>query len=73
MFIIGKTVILLPSEITLCADQVKIRLISQLVKSLSRALQKLIKYFNEKAIFRFVIPGLLVWSKNFDLMIAILL
>ena len=32
--------------ITLFADQVKIRLTSQLIKGVSRVLQKLFKYFN---------------------------
>ena len=34
---------------------------------ISRVLQKLLKYFNGTAIFAFIIPALLVLSKNFDL------
>ena len=37
-------------EITQYADQVRMRLISQLTKSISRVLQKLLKYFNDTAI-----------------------
>ena len=49
------------------ADQVTIRLISQLIKGISRVLQKLVKYFNGTAIFAFMIPALLVLSNNLDL------
>ena len=57
----------LPSEITQFADQVRIRLTSQLIKGFSRALQILRKYFNDAAIFAYIISSLLVLSKNFDL------
>ena len=43
------------------------RLISQLIKCLSRVLQKLLKLFNCTAIFGFILPSLSVLSKNFDL------
>ena len=49
------------------ADQVTIRLISQLIQGISRVLQKLVKYFNGTAIFAFMIPALLVLSNNLDL------
>ena len=49
------------------ADQVTIKLISQLIKGISRFLQKLVKYFNGTAIFAFMIPALLVLSNNLDL------
>ena len=52
----AKVVTLLPSEITQFADQVRIRLISQLIKSTSRNFHKLPKYFNDIAIFAFIIP-----------------
>ena len=45
------------------ADQVKIRLTSQLIKYISRFLHKLLKYFNGTIISTFFIyPSLLVWS-----------
>ena len=37
-------------EITQSSDQVKMRLISQLINGISRVLQKLLKYFNDTAI-----------------------
>ena len=37
-------------EITQFSDQVKMRLLSQLIKGISRVLQKLLKYFNGTAI-----------------------
>ena len=48
-------------------DQVRTRLILQLIKGFSRVLQKLIKYFNGTALFASIIPSLLVLSKKFDL------
>ena len=45
-------------EITQSVDQVKIRLISQLIKGISRILQILIKYFNSIAILTsFLLPA----------------
>ena len=67
MFVIGKVVTLSPSEITQFADQVTIRLISQLIKSISRVLQKLLNYFNGTANFSFIMRTLLVLSKKFNL------
>ena len=49
------------------SDQVRIKLISQLIKGIPRVLQKLLKYFNGTAISAFIIPALLVLSKNLDL------
>ena len=67
MYLLLQVITLSPSEITQFFDQVKIKLISQLIKVISRVLQKLFKYFNGTAIFAFIIPALLVLSKNFDL------
>ena len=41
------------------------KLISQLITS--SVTQKLLKYFNDTAIFAFIIPSLLVLSNSFDL------
>ena len=65
--VIAKAVTLSPLEITQFADQVRIRLISQLIKGILRVLQKLLQYVNGTAIFAFVIPSLLLLFKNFDL------
>ena len=54
----------MPSNIT---DQVRIELVSQLIKDISSVLQKLLKYFNGRGIFTFIIPALSVLSKKFDL------
>ena len=48
-------------------DQVIIRLISQLIKDISRALQKSLTNFNGTAIFAFIISLLLVFTKNLAL------
>ena len=48
------------------ADQVRIRLIPQLVKRISKVLQKLLN-FNGIVVFAFIIPSLLVFSNNFHL------
>ena len=45
----------LPSEMIQLADQVKMKLISKLIKSISRVLQKLLKYFNGSTISAFMI------------------
>ena len=45
------------------ADQVRIRLILQLIKGISIVLQKLLKYFNDKAISAFKLPRSLVLAK----------
>ena len=47
--------------------QVRIRLISQLIKGILIALQKLLKYFNGTDISAFVIPRSLVSPKNVHL------
>ena len=49
------------------ADQVKIRLILQLIKEISLGFQKLLKYFNDKSISAFIIPSLLALSNNLGL------
>ena len=42
------------------AGQVKIRLTSQLIKGISRVLQKILKYFNGTIISTFYVPNLLL-------------
>ena len=49
------------------ADQIRIRLISQLIKRISIVLQKLRKYFNEISILTFIVSALLVLFKDLDL------
>ena len=51
---------------TLFSGQVRIRLTSQLIKDISRVLQKLFKCFNDTSIFIFKIHALLVLSNNLD-------
>ena len=53
--------------ITQPADHVKIRSNSQLIKSNSRVLQKLLRYFNGTIISTSIIPSLLVWPVIFVL------
>ena len=54
--------------ITQSAHQVKISSTSQLIRSISRVLQKLIKYFNGTIILiPFISPSLLVWHVIFVL------
>ena len=49
-------------------DQDKIRLISQLIKGISRVLQKLLKYFNGTAVLTsFVLPSSGVFPVIFNL------
>ena len=49
-------------------DQDKIRLISQLIKGISRVLQKLLKYFNGTAVLKsFVLPSSGVFPVIFNL------
>ena len=67
MYVVPKVICQFPSETTQFADQVRIRLISQLTTDISKVLQKLLNYFNNTAIFASVIPALLVLSQNFDL------
>ena len=49
------------------AYQVRITLISQLIKGILIVLQKLLKYFNSTATSAFTILSLLVLSNNLDL------
>ena len=51
---------------TICY-QVRITLISQLIKGILIVLQKLLKYFNSTATSAFTILSLLVLSNNLDL------
>ena len=48
-------------------DHVKIRLISLLIKRISRALLKLLKYVDGTAISEFIKPFSLIFAKNLDL------
>ena len=48
------------------SDQVRIRLISPLIKGISRVLQKLLKYFHDTAVTAIIMPALLFLSKNLD-------
>ena len=48
-------------------EQVTIKLISQLIKDISRVLQNLLKYFNGTAIFTFIILALSILSNILDL------
>ena len=66
MSVIENLVSRFPTRNYTCSDQVQIRLILQLIKSISRVLQKLRKYFNDTAIFAVIKPSLLVLSKTFD-------
>ena len=50
MFVISNFVASVTLEITQSTDQVRIRLLSQLIKQISRVLQKLLKYFTSTAI-----------------------
>ena len=61
--VIAKVVTLFTFEMTQFADQVRIRLILQLIKCISIVLQKLLKYFNDKAISAFKLPRSLVLAK----------
>ena len=49
-------VVFVSLENTHFSDQVKMRLISQLIKDISRVLQKLLKYFNGTTISTFFVP-----------------
>ena len=52
---------------TQIAGHVKMALISQLINGISRVLWKLLIYYNETAIFAFIMSELLVLSTNFEL------
>ena len=49
---------------TQLVDQVKLRLISQLISNISRVFQRLLRYFNGPAISTFKIPASLVLLNN---------
>ena len=55
------------SQITQSSNQVRSRLISQLIKGISRVFQKWIKYFNLKVISKFPVPSLSTLFANVDL------
>ena len=65
MSVIAKVVTMSLWEIIKFAIYVRMKLISQLI--ISSVTQKLLKYFNDTAIFAFIIPSLLVLSNSFDL------
>ena len=50
----------------------RITLISQLIKGISRLLKKFLRYFNETAVSTFTVPVLSILFKDFDLNINIL-
>ena len=52
------------------AEQVNIRLISQLIRGISTVFQKLLKYFNGTAISAFTILALLVLFFSVDLYLS---
>ena len=57
MSVVSNSVIPTAEEITHFLDQVKSRLISQLINGISRVVQMLLKYFNGTAILTsFVLP-----------------
>ena len=57
MSVVSNSVIPTAEKITHFLDQVKSRLISQLINGISRVVQKLLKYFNGTAILTsFVLP-----------------
>ena len=60
-------VTLFTSKMIQLPDQVRITLISQLIKGILKVLKKLFKYFNDTAISAFIIPRSLVLAKNLDL------
>ena len=65
--VIVKAVTQSTTQITPFSDQVRMRLILQLIKGVSRVIQNLLKYLNGTAIFAFIISPLLVFSENFNL------
>lgn len=50
-------------------DQIKIKLISQLIKSILRVLQKLPRYLNDKAIFISTVLSSSILFLNLDLIL----
>ena len=60
--VITKVVSLSPSAMTQFDEQVRIRLISQLIKGISIVLKNCFKYFNGIATSAFIIPRSLVLS-----------
>ena len=68
MSVISNFVASVTLEITQSADQVRIRLLSQLIKNISTVLQKLLKYFTGTAILTsFALPGAGTFSSYFYL------
>ena len=55
------------SYLTYFSDQVRLRLISQLIKGISRVLQKLLRYFNSSLISTCFVLSLPAWSVVFCL------
>ena len=69
MSVVGKFVALFAFEMH-NTGQVKIRLIWQLIRNISRVLQKIVKYHNGTAISVFTVPLLSVLIKNLDLSLS---
>ena len=57
----------LVATITQFSDQHSSRVSSQLIKGITRVLQKLFRYFNGTSIKTFFVPLLSVWLVNFSL------
>ena len=72
MYLLLKNLLLYYVQKLHTPDQVRIKIISQLIKGISRVLQKLLKYFNGTAILTLIIRGLLVFPRNFDLDLNVL-
>ena len=64
-------VTLFTSKMIQLPDQVRITLISQLIKGILKVLKKLFKYFNDTAISTSIIPSLLVLFTNLDLNLSV--
>ena len=58
--VIGKNISLFTPALTQVDDQVRIKLVSQLIKDCLRVFQNIFKYFNGAAISAFIISQLLV-------------
>ena len=59
MFVIAIFVTPVAEEITQFSDEIKMRLISQLIKVISRVIQKLLRHLNGTAILTFCVLSLL--------------
>ena len=53
--VIANFIVPVAEEVTQSAEEVRMRLISQLIKGISRVLQRLLKYFNDTVISTFFV------------------